>query len=144
MPQIINFDAVAVDTIEIVNGGTRYLLRDDVSMEIIAPVVAILSRLETWQDFAADGDQVDTARINEAVAAFDDISAMVTHRVGEIFRHSLPEVTDEEIGKVFTFDERLELVKLFFGQVGKRYNPQPNSASPPTPLTQKARHRRRH
>ena len=144
MPQILNFDTVACDYIDIVKNGKTYHLRDDVPVEVIAPIVATIARMEAWQAFQTDASRVDAAQITEAVAAIEEISAELAHRCGEIFRHTLPEITDEHITKTFPFDERLGIVQIFFSQAGKRFSPPPSPNQPMATQLPRTHHRRRH
>jgi len=136
MPQVLNFDLVSYDTVTITKGEHDYVLRDDVPVERIAPIVAFMARMSQWQVSTQTG--ISTEEDVIAVAdMFTELNADLIHLVGEIFRHTFPGMGDEEIGTLFDFQQRLGIVQLFFSLAGNRYSAQANAGSPNSPAQKK-------
>lgn len=132
MPQVINFDVLTADTVEVEKtvGGVRrvWKLRDDVS-------AAVLMRFfELAQAQAAEMTEADV------IAQFRAAERVYLTVLLDIFRHTYPETTEEELREWFTFEQRKSLVDAFFSLAGIGSNApspatapgSPSGATPPT------------
>lgn len=128
MPRALNFDAIIVETIDVTKGGRTYKLRDDVPMTTLVRVFALLELQQSMR-----GREVVKAA--EAAAWLDEQQALTLEICGAIFRHSLPELTDDELRTLFTFEEQLQLVMLFFTSRSLASLTQANAPSASSPTT---------
>lgn len=142
MPQVINFDVVTCDTVEVrktVAGETRvWKLRDDVSAETMIRFFELARAEQTAEaaaDQAADGEGGPTrgpARgVAEAFRAADRVYVAV---LVEIFRHTYPETTEAELRAAFSYEERKQLVDLFFSLAGFASSGPSSGAPNSTPM----------
>jgi hypothetical protein len=131
MPKIINLDALVVDTITVnikmPDGSMQtFDLKDDI------PLAIALETMQAMQQ-AAELNTAGTDKV-ETVTAIQTLDGSISHILGEIFRHTYPETTDEQISGLLAFNQRLELLKLFFTVLTSRFKVQPSamdsSASP--------------
>lgn len=115
MPQIINFDVLTCDTVEVqktVAGMPRvWHLRDDVSAETMIRFFELARAEEAVQATAENA----TAGVVASFRAADRIYLSV---LLDIFRHTYPETDEAELRAAFSYEERKRLVDLFFSLAG--------------------------
>lgn len=128
MARTLNFDAVVVDTIDITKGGQTFSLRDDVPMTTLVRVFGLIEH-----QAAMKGRSKITPEQAEDWAA--ELEQRTLEICGAIFRHTDPEMTDEEIARLFSWEEQSQLVMLFFttrySALEKQANEQ-NASLPPS------------
>lgn len=119
----MNFTALVVDTIDVnvtMPDGTvkTFHLKDDIPVQI---GVMVLHEVQKEQDAG-----------NDAGAHLALIDGDVTHICGEIFRHSYPDVTDDEIAGMLQPMDRMDIVMTFFQILTARYKRPPSVTGLPT------------
>lgn len=116
MARTLNFDAVVVETIDVTKHGKTYSLRDDIPMPVLVRVFELL-------------DLQQSLRKREGTTSEDvaqwiyDLEELTLSICSDIFRHSLPEMTDEELAATFAFEEQMQLVMLFFTTRSQQLQP---------------------
>lgn len=130
MPQIVNFDVVTCDIVEVkktIGGRERvWYLRDDVSTEVLIRFFELArAQDETVRAAQAAGNGVE--------ASFHAVDGVYMRVLLDIFRHTYPETDEEELRQAFTFQERKRLVDLFFSLAGIAWS-EPSSAAPDATL----------
>lgn len=146
MAGVLDLDAVVVETTEVkktIGGKLRtWTLRDDVPPEIMLACFRMLSHAEIQgAAIAALQKQTGEGDIEQIEAALASVEEKllaqqgeVTHICGEIFRHSYPETSDEEIVAWFRADERTNIVQLFFTRrLAQSSTPLSDTTETPTP-----------
>lgn len=136
MPHALNFDTLTHDTVEISKRGRTWLLRDDVPAKTMMRAFGLFStqeRIETAIKAAqaAHPDDMDAA-MAEFQASYDALEQQAAAHVGAIFRHTDPDITDEELRAVFSFEEMMQLVQLFFTLRSHRSSLPPGATSAPS------------
>lgn len=124
MPRVLNLSALVADivTVNIVqpDGTTQsYDLKDDISLDAAALV------MQLDDHFKAATTNFERLQITENET---------THVVGEIFRHTYPEVTDEMV-RVIKPSDRMAIIQLFFTSLIDRYSAQASSTTSSTEPT---------
>lgn len=121
MPQVINFDVLTADTVEVektVGGVHRvWKLRDDVSAEVL------------MRFFELAQAQAGTLPEGDVVAQFRAADRIYLAVLLDIFHHTYAETTEDELRTAFTFEERKRLVDAFFSLAGIGSNA-PSNATP--------------
>src|SRR5215469_8324359 len=110
MPIVINLDAILVDSVNVTvhmpDGSQReYILNDDVPDAIGFMVFKLAQR----QTELSEADDDDLAVVE---ARWKLTTEYTTHILGEIWRHSYPEITDAWLVSTFGPQQRMELIKL--------------------------------
>lgn len=106
MAKALNFDAIIPETIDVTKGGQTYHLRDDVPMTTLVRVFGLMELQASVR-----GKEVTAA---DAERWLGELQAKTLQICGGIFRHSLSAMTDDELSGLFSFEEQLQLVMLFF------------------------------
>lgn len=124
MPRILNLSALVPDviTVNVVqpDGSVKsYDLKDDIPVD----VAVLLMQLD--QHFKAADTNMDRLKITEEET---------THVVGEIFRHTYPEITDAMVAPIKPSD-RMALIQVFFTSLISRYSAQANGTDSSTPTS---------
>ena len=126
MAGMLDLDAIVVETTEIaktIDGKRRvWALRDDIPPEIMLQCFRLMGHAELQSgavsELRATMDTDDPASVVSAVETLEQTmlaqAEEVTHICGNIFRHSYPETTDDEMRRWFRDDERIRIVQLFF------------------------------
>ncbi len=142
MPQILNFDAVQVETITITKNSHTYQLRDDVPAEIM------IRRFLLTPDrygLAPSGttEALDAEAVDDTLDGVERMKADTTALLGTIFRWTLPDTTDADLAALFSLSEMFQIIALFTTRLGTASSP-PQGATPPTkPATKRMPSRRR-
>lgn len=133
MPQVLNFDTLTYDTVEITKRGRTWALRDDVPTKTLMrafSLLAIQERLQRAIAEAQDEHPDDTeAALASVQARFEELERQAATLVGDIFRHSEPKITDATLLETFSFEELLNIVRLFFTIRSQALNQQPDASS---------------
>lgn len=130
--RVLNFDAIVVETIDVTKHGKTYSLRDDVPMTVMVRAFALQEQQLALREIEAP----TVEQVEEWMA---ETAAQTLELCGAIFRHSLPEITDDEIVARFTLEEQTQLVMLFFSirsaQLSRLANA-PSGSSPSQPQSE--------
>lgn len=130
MARALNFDAIIPETIDVTKGGHTYALRDDVPMTTLVRVFGLMELQASVR-----GQNVTSV---DAEHWLLELQAKTLQICGGIFRHTLPEMTDDELAARFSFEEQLQLVMLFFTSRSLQSRLQEsglNASSPATTVT---------
>jgi hypothetical protein len=130
MPQILNIDALVVDTVTLnlkLPDGTvkAFHLKDDI------PVTTGLLAFQLMQKQAAI-KEADTGKNSFELQGqlLQMLSDDLAHIVGEIFRHSYPEMSDAEIATLISPANQMAILQIFFTRLTSRFSgPGTNTAS---------------
>lgn len=123
--QVINFDEIRCEYVDVTKRGHTWHLRDDIPMEIMVRGFALRGIGERLQ---ALGD----ANEEEMAATFDDADEETVPVCADIFRHSYPDMTDDEIAATFSLEERMQLIQVFFQRRSAALQAQPVATSSAT------------
>lgn len=126
MPEIKHLNVVLPNYIEVHAAETVYRLRDDVETTIGLFVL----RLQALEQELPTAETAATMSIAEQRRRLDTYRAEVLAVCTEIFRHSYPAISDEEVADALPHAARLELVRLFFTSLlQKLATSQPSAAA---------------
>lgn len=133
---ILNFDEITCEIVTVVKRGRRFDLRDDVPMEVLVGAFGMAdlgARLKEARDEAmqaADGNGGDLSEASQSLrASFAEIAEETVPLCTDIFKHSYPDVSEDEIADLFSFEERMQLIRLFFTRRLSMLNAQPDGIS---------------
>lgn len=125
---VLNLDALATSTITIektVEGALwRWELRDNVSSGVMLWGMALSDLVERLAE-AAKSD--DAAAIR---AVQGELESRTLYLATEIFRNTYPEMSDAEVARLFTHDERMAIAQRFIGHRSSESSAQPNGGVP--------------
>lgn len=152
MAGVLDLDAIVVETTEIaktVRGKRQtWQLRDDIPAEIMLACFRLMAHAEiegnaisALQSQAQDGDPAAIeAAMAEVQAKLQAQENEVTHICGEIWRHTYPETSDEDIRAWLRADERTRIVQLFFTRrLAESSTLSADTTATPTPNRQQRR-----
>lgn len=122
---VINFDEVRHTVVKVIKRGVTYELRDDIPMEVIVRGFALKSVGERLQAAGGGGEAAQA----EVEAAFDEAAEETIPVVGDIFRWSYPDFTDDEVATLFSMEERMQLIQVFFQRRLEQLQVQPDATS---------------
>lgn len=123
---VINFDEVRHTVVKVIKRGVTYELRDDIPMEVMVRGFALKSVGERMQAAGSSGGEDAQA---EVAAAFDEASEETIPVVGDLFRWSYPDFTDDEVATFFSMEERMQLIQVFFQRRLAQLQVQPDATS---------------
>lgn len=129
MPRVINLDALVVDTVTVnvrKPDGTvqTFVLKDDVPLDVGLLTFKLMQKEQDLQAMEASGG---ANKFNVQSERLQMLSDDVTHILGEIFRHTYPQTTDEELAALIPPGQGMEIVKAFFTSLTARFSTQPSS-----------------
>ena len=106
MPRVLNLDVFVVDRVilekDVDGEPMRWELRDDI------PTETMIGLLELFQEGVAEVPADNT------VALFRAQDRLYTEVLTEMFRHTYPETTAEDLRRWFTFEQRQRIADDFF------------------------------
>lgn len=136
MPTILNFDALTYDTVEISKRGQTWTLRDDVPTKTLLRAFGLMSVQERLQRAAQEAQAAHPDDLDAATAAlqasYAALEQQAASHVGDIFRHTDPTTTDEQLLAVFSFEDLMGITQLFFTLRSKGLNPPHDATSAPS------------
>ncbi|HET8905956.1 MAG TPA: hypothetical protein VFN11_03225 [Ktedonobacterales bacterium] len=139
MPTILNFDTLTYDTVEISKRDQKWTLRDDVPTKVIMRCFAFAALSERLQQATHDAEVAHpddyTAATQALEAAYAAEERSAANIVGDIFRHTDPNVSDEALLAVFSLEDLQGIANLFFTLHSQRSNPQRGTISAPSTVT---------
>lgn len=135
--QIINFDALDYTPVEITKRGRTWTLRDDVPMRVIAKCFTLQNLQSSLQTRFAAHSSDDPQSMQAAVEeALEEIAQATIPLCGDIFRHTLPETSDDDVAAWFSDEERMRIINIFFTHRSSSLTaPQPTPPQKPAPAT---------
>lgn len=112
MADFLNFDDLEVERIGIQKRGRRWDLRADVPARLMLRVMRQAAEVQALLTIPPDAP-LTTAMVDEVEAAFTASEVATLHLLGDIFRHTAPETTDDELADLFALEEQQQIIQLF-------------------------------
>ena len=106
--EVINFRDFAHEYVDVLaRSDQQYHLRDDIPVEVMVAGFEL-------QEIIADLGRLGKVDKDESRGIIGHANERTTVILADIFRHTYPDVSDEEMATEFSLEERLHLIQLFF------------------------------